>query len=351
MSTNLEPRDQTSVQSQAEEFQSVSDAHIPEETGDHSSTAAEDHLSSTSSINEVKEFQPQNDDQNNGELQRSPSVLQKILSRLSFFNPTLKSKRLGLIRQFVTIYALMITCILAIFSIYWGASYQRNSRLHNLKMLVVIEDDVTVNGVEPVIGNTLKLVLQQDDVKAVGNWEVQNITEFNEIAKAHNNTIKEEVTRQIHHQLYWDSIYVSKNASANFKDYIENPNSQVNASELIYTIYETGRDFLNMRSYVIPGVDKVEAVWRSSQSNLLSLFNESANFNYDQLEKLLAPITFTTEDKRPFTDSVLVAPSQVGLIYIIILTFFQVNMFGEVHQEVSKFNLKHKHYVAYRLLT
>lgn len=282
------------------------------------------------------------------ELKKTPSVLQRIHSRLSIFHPKLKQERYRIIKKFASIYLIMLACILGIFSIYWGSFYKRNTRLKNLKMLVVIDDNDSFSGNQPLIGDTLRQVLNTTEAKALGNWQIQNINTFYEQADKHNNTIQEEIERQIHHQLYWSSIYVSKNASGKYYDYIMN-DVKLNISTLIESIYETGRDFTNMNSYVIPSVGKIEQMWLQQQKAVSDLFKNSDNFTFQQVQKLNQPIVISMRDRIPANDPVLIAPSQVGLIYIIILTFFQVNMFGDVHQQVAKLNLKHHHYVLYRL--
>ncbi|CAH6720185.1 nitrosoguanidine resistance protein Sng1p [[Candida] jaroonii] len=309
------------------------------------------HESETDSLNiEVQKFEPEEAlPEEHHELSRTPSMLERISTRLSFFNPHLKNERTNLVRQYLTIYLLMFVAILGIFSIYWGSSYRRQTRYPNLKMLVVIEDDESFGGHDPIIGDTIRNILNTPQAQQLGGWKIQNTTEFRQEAEKHNNTVFEEVERQIHHQLYWSSIYVAKNATGQYYDYIMNEDSTTNLSSLIVSVYETGRDFLNMNSYVTPNVAKIGSMWLRSQNNLSELFSDET-FNVQQATKLSTPIAFTLDDKRPFTDPVLVAPSQVGLIYIIILTFFQVNLFGEVNQKVAKLNLKPSHFVIYRLL-
>lgn len=340
-----------------ESFHSTNDEHpiindhsnideLPNSKSDSSSVRSE-------TSHDIKQFHPEpmaEDEENNTGLQRQPSVLKRISSRVSFFNTSLLSHRKKLVRSFLTIYVMMAISILGIFSIYWGSYYQRSSRLPNLKMLVVIEDVEVPGQAPPVIGDTIREIVQSPKAKSIGGWDIQNSTVFKQEAEANGNTVEEEVTMRIHHQLYWASIYVRESASENYRQYIEENNSDVNITTLIDSIYETGRDFLNMRSYVMPQIEAIEKMWLSKQSQVTKVLT-SDSYSMDQVQKLNQPLTFNYVDKIPFQDPVLVAPSQVGLIYIIIITFFQVNMFGDIHQQVGKLKLKHTHYVLYRLLS
>ena len=55
-------------------------------------------------------------------------------------------------------------------------------------------------------------------------------------------------------------------------------------------------------------------------------------------------------DNRAFTDSTLMGPMQVGLIYCVLLTFFQLSLFGPVHGMITPL-LKPVHIIIYRLVS
>lgn len=291
------------------------------------------------------------------QLSRTQTLIQKMTTRLSFFNEKLGGQRRTLLLKFLMVYAIMGFCILGIFSIYWGSMYKREYRSKNLRMLVVIEDDAVVNGIAPAIGNTVKAVLATSSAKSLGNWLIQNVTEFNQMAQSHGNNIYEEVQRQVHHQKYWASIYVPKNASAQLYDAIVTGDTSYNVSyNSVIAYYETGRDFLSMAQYVTPNVQKVKLMFLSHQQNLTSTLLSSANLSEvfsNPLALLVAatPLEWTLVDGREFKDPVLVAPSQVGLIYMIIITFFAFNFFSEIHQSVAKMGVKVMHLILYRLLS
>lgn len=293
-------------------------------------------------------------------ISRRQSLIERVQSRLSFFNHSLKEQRLRLGIKFLFIYVLMGVLTLGIFSIYWGASYKRNDRVKNFDMLVVMGDTETIDGVDPVIGNTLTQVLESPTAKRYGTWHIRSYQDILELGKHHNNnSVEQEIARIIHHQKYWSSIYVKPNASYNLLEAIQQGNSGYNVTNnTIVLIYETGRDFLNMAQYVHPSLLAVEKMWLASQANVsLALFKHMDNASdvladASSLKLATTPLTFSYHDLIPYTNPVLVAPNQVGLIYMIILTFFQVGFFSDVHMVVEqKFNLRRKHYIGYRLLS
>lgn len=300
--------------------------------------------------------QPQ-EDQNVEQLSRTQTLIRKMTTRMSFFNEKLSHDRKHLLLKFLMVYAIMGFFILGIFSIYWGSMYKREFRSKNLRMLVVIEDDTTVNGIAPAIGDAMKTVLATTSAQSLGKWLIQNTTEFNEVAKSHGNTVYEEIQRQVHHQEYWASIYVPQNASANLYEAIVTGNTTYNVLlNSVVAYYETGRDFLSMAQYVTPNVQKVQLMFLRHQQNITTEILQGADYsevfgNENSLSVAATPLEWVFVDGRPFRDPVLVAPSQVGLIYMIIITFFAFNFFSEIHQSVAKMGVKVVHLVLYRLLS
>lgn len=291
---------------------------------------------------------------------RRLSILERVQSRYSFFHENLSKQRKRVGLKYLFIYLLMSTLILGIFSIYWGSFYQRNSRLKNLNMLVVIEDDHVVDGIEPIIGNTIRQILDTNEAKYYGKWHIFNQSEIQEQADKHSNDVEAEIQRLIHHQKYWSSIYVKPEASYNLYKAISDGDSSYNVTNnTIFSYYETGRDFLSMDLYVLPSIKVIELMWLKKLANVsLSITNnlsssEKADVLSDSnsLELMSTPMTFTYIDRIPYTDPVLTAPSQVGLIYMIIITFFQVNFFMDVHKGVADLKIKPVHFVSYRVLS
>lgn len=291
------------------------------------------------------------------ELERTPTLLQRVQTQLSFFNDRLKDSRKKLVIKYLSIYALMGFLILGIFSIYWGSAYQRDDRYHRLRMLVVIEDTQTVNGTEPAVGNSLRSLFESPQASKYGGWLIQNNTKFGETAESHGNSIWQEVQRQVHHEEYWAGIYVRANASNDLKNAIVAGDTSYNVSaETIRVYYETGRDMMSMNSYVTSNVQHMSIQFAANTSHviteLLSDVDKSSVFsNPGSLEVAATPLQFHMEDGRPWTDPTLFAPSQVGLIYVIILTFFAFNFFNDIHLSVARLGIKPLHLVLYRALS
>ncbi|GEQ68645.1 hypothetical protein JCM33374_g2313 [Metschnikowia sp. JCM 33374] len=305
---------------------------------------------------EALDVAPEDIDEEKLGVQGSQSSLRRVQTSFSFFNERLSGQRKRIVVNTVLIYALMGACILGVFSIYWGSSYQRQTRFPNLRMLVVIEDDVAVNGTDPVIGNAMRQLLQTPAARELGNWMVQNTTEFRKLAADHGHDVFSEIQHQVHRQNYWTSIYVKPNATVNLRNAIINADSAYNVSyNSIVSFYETGRDMNSMTQYVTPHTQAIGRMFLGQQAHivesLLGGVNTSQVFaNIDAVRVATTPLAFTFIDARPLTDDVLVAPLQVGLIYMIIVTFFGFNFFGDLHREVIRSRVKKWHLLTYRVV-
>lgn len=296
-------------------------------------------------------------DYNREPLSRSQSVVQRIQTSYSFFNEKLKSQRKSLLYQTIQNYTVIGVLVLAIFSIYWGSNFQRSTRYKDLRMLVVIDDDEVVNGTQPAIGDAMREFLSSPKALAYGGWEIQNMSEFRQLAASNGHDVEAEIIRQIHHQRYWLSIYVKANATYNLKQAIINGDTSYNVSyNSMLSYYETGRDLMAMNTYVTLNVQKINSEFLRKQHNISEVMFRDEDVgliftNIRSVQVASTPLDMTFIDMRPVTNSVLVAPSQVGFIYMIIVTFFAFNFFADVHKGVAALGVKQTQLVLYRVLS
>lgn len=289
------------------------------------------------------------------QIKRTETILLRVQTKLSFFNERIKDERTGIFLQTIKIYLIMGVFVLAVFSIYWGSYFDRPSRFKNLRMLVVIADDQPVNGMQPYIGESLRSVLQTPEAKFLGKWHIQNNTEFAEIAAKNGRTLFEEVQQQVFDQHYWASIYVRPNATYNLFQAIEQGNTSYNVSyNSVVAYFETGRDIITMGTYISPNLAKINAMFLQTQSSIIESMmvgkNTSEIFNsINSVKVASSSLEFFNFDGIPFTDPVIIAPAQVGLIYMVILTFFSFNFFSTVYPRTAKMNLKKHHLLLYRI--
>ncbi|XP_003867604.2 Sng1 protein, partial [Candida orthopsilosis Co 90-125] len=103
------------------------------------------------------------------EKHQEPTIQQLTPSQhVSFFSKEYKPHRMQIHKRFALINLLMATLILTALAIYWGAFYEISDKIKDLKILVVIGDENTIDGVSPVFGNAMEEILQRPQAKASG---------------------------------------------------------------------------------------------------------------------------------------------------------------------------------------
>ncbi|CCH43152.1 Nitrosoguanidine resistance protein SNG1 [Wickerhamomyces ciferrii] len=239
----------------------------------------------------------------------------KNLGKFNWWDSDFKKQRLKIYGTFLTNFLVLSIILIIVLSIYFGSYYKRESRFKNFRFLVVNQDS-SVNGTQPVIGGTLQKVLENPQIANIGRWISTN-----------ESLSRDDIIQKIHDQDYWAAIYVRPNISYDLHTAIQTNNTDFNVTEgLVEFIYETGRDLLTMQSYI-------SSILRSVESGFIKGFPSSYPVILQQLDDPVNAIEFLSQsiaikyyDHVPVTNSVLVAPLQLGLTYLVIFAFFQFIM-------------------------
>lgn len=262
-----------------------------------------------------------------------------------FLSPSLKHQRKKVLYRFLLTNFVLASFIITVLSIYWGATYRESHFLHKVNILTVIQDD-------PVdITPNLTQVLSSIVTEVPGTWHLYNSSEYQKKRNIDRAEIDKEILNQVHSQDFWMSLNVKPNATNSlYQSLLSSSERPFNFSSYFQVIYESGRDPNSMRSTILPCMQQLEGLYRhyvvtqylprilrgvnstSVQTNLISASN--VNFDY--------------WDYRPFYNPAVLSPLQVGLIYCLILTFFQLGLYGPLHREMAQL-LKPKSMIIYRI--
>lgn len=306
---------------------------------------------------EILAYRGEDQEAENG-LQRQLTFLERCQTRLSFFNSNMRPVRHHIVSRFIMIYIVMAVLMLSFFSIYWGSMFHKNDHQRYLRMLVLIEDTETIDGIPPIFGDQLQSVLATPQAKKIGEWHIYTPENFTSIEPKHSNSRSEAVEKLIHDQLYWAALNVKPNATYElYKAVVAANKSYIAGNETWRNVYETGRDYVSVPAYVVKNCQAIQGMMLANQLSMTkSLFDairnkgeDASKVMEDGWEVISQPLTFESYDQRPVTDSTVLAPAQVGLIYMVLVTFFQFNMFQELHTTVGKSGLKPRHNLIYRL--
>ncbi|CAI6529740.1 AIS_HP2_G0020670.mRNA.1.CDS.1 [Saccharomyces cerevisiae] len=270
------------------------------------------------------------------------------------FSPRLRKQRKKILLTFVT-NNFFIACIcISIISIYWGACYDTKRYFHKVNNVVVLQDvpsNSSVQSISAIIPTLLASI--------PGTWHIYNASSFNgKFGSRNSDEIDEKVVDLIYDEKYWLALNVKPNATDSLYNSLtsRDANSQFNSSDFFESLFESGRDPSSVKSTILPLMQQLETRFQkyyvreylpSLMSNVTSNDNDASvnPENWASAGQLL----FSYNDHRPFTDRIVMAPLQVGLIYCIILTVLQLALYGKLHGEIAKV-LRPKHILIYRLL-
>ncbi|EMG46188.1 hypothetical protein G210_3573 [Candida maltosa Xu316] len=268
----------------------------------------------------------------------------------SFFSSKFASQRKQLALKFAMNYIIMAVGILGIFSIYWGSFFNIDGRVKNMRNLVVIEDDVTIDGIPPVFGQTLVDVLTSPDGSSRGDWNIYNVTEFKKMADKNNRTVLEEISSQIHNELYWTSLYIPANATYNYYNAVMERNADYNISgNGVIAIYESARHSFGMSIWGIPALQRVERLWLLTQRTMAGkIFGNTTMNATAQFELISTPLQFLIVDNVQYNLSIYVGPFHDGVIYLTIVSLFALEFFGASYVAVAQSGIKRMHFLLFR---
>lgn len=269
--------------------------------------------------------------------------------RVSMFDPSVKQLRIKVAVKFIMVWFIIGCLITASFSLYWGSLYNRQSHLVKVKMLVVIEDDY-MTGVNQTIGEAYMDIINTS-LKHKGDWTILNGTqEIDEFFGPYTN-LTAEIIERVHHREYWTATHVSANATLGLLNYYKG--ELATKPMQVQYVYESGRDPTGM-STILAVIEELTQLFESTVfptllSELLSMLSSEQLLTFMSASTVSVNPYFGELDYRPFYNSILLAPLQVGLIFLLISSFILFNFFGQVHAILLP-HVKIPHYMLYRFL-
>lgn len=256
-------------------------------------------------------------------------------------------------------YFILIVAMLLLLSIYWGSYYKRPDRYNTVHYPVYIADEgVPEENIPNVIGQIVEYFFTNvSTLDQIGSFDIQNMTEFTELAASHNITVEEEVYRQVYHEKAYAAIVVHRNATRLYFENLQGEGS-LPKDTLMEIVLETGRDYNTMVTLVLPLMQNVNKVFRRyiSQTSLWTILTE--NLDDEQLTGLIAQSpdlltsipTFRIYDMRPIPAVIYQAPLVLGVLYLCVFAFFQFLFTVPLNAKVAM-RIKGFKFIIYKFFT
>lgn len=264
----------------------------------------------------------------------------------SFFQ-SLRGDRRRILQYYARCYVIAIVVILALIGIYWGSIYRREDRFTKMKIAVVNwdgrdSDYLSANSLKPYVGNSVVNNLPS----GVLGWEVRSDLV---------NSTFQDIRSLVHERYYWGAIVIKQNATESLHKALSSADPEGELTGIVEAIYEQATDLTATGSYLVPGFQTLKDIYeRSVQSEvyapLLTTLNSTQMTSLiNHASNLLSPAShFVINDYLPCQSLTLLAPMQIGLMFMLIVSFFQFGLFISVHGSIARKIRRHQ-YILYRI--
>ncbi|EHN01688.1 YJR015W-like protein [Saccharomyces cerevisiae x Saccharomyces kudriavzevii VIN7] len=266
----------------------------------------------------------------------------------SFFSPKLQGQRKKVFLKFIFTNCLLAIICFTMFVLFWGALYNTSKYLHKVKLLAVIQESplVTLYNNNSIVVPSISFALPTFISKVPCDWEIHSTSSFQtKYNVSTSQQINDKVIDLIYGEKYWFAINIKPNATETlFESLINDTAPLFNSTLFNQVVYESGRDPTNLKSTILPVAQQIEEHYETfyTLDYLPALMNNiTQKYHYtltSNVRHVAAAGKYNYEyyDHRPFTERILLAPTQIGVVYCLLLTFFQFLLYGPLHVEMAK---------------
>ncbi|KAH6904061.1 hypothetical protein BKA70DRAFT_1509496, partial [Coprinopsis sp. MPI-PUGE-AT-0042] len=206
--------------------------------------------------------------------------------------------------------ALVIGVVFVVFPIFWGALVKLPA--HALQGIVVDFD-------QGIVGLNVTLGLLDKSSRSC---------EWSYVAAANFPGGPASVAQAIRDEEAWVAIAINADASQNLNAALLNPRQDYNGSSAITVFANEARQETAFRNFVLPQVvaalDSVTAGFAIQLAQQVSNNGNIATILSTSPQTIVQPVYYTINNLLPFHQPVATASTFVGLIYLLILSFFVV---------------------------
>ena len=230
--------------------------------------------------------------------------------------------------------------IVGVLSIYWGALFRAEQNLHRLKVYVVDFDGraapYNTSAIQPIVGPAIAELARKlvDSSEPNLGYEVMqpDVFDYDPI----------QVRQAVYNWDAWAAIVINPNASAMLHSAVNNGNTSYDPLGACQLVYLDSRDDTNWYDFMAPlitafmteatsmvGGEWTRQVLQSAGNNATLLRNAAS------VPQALSPaIGFSQYNLRPFYPYQAIPAVSIGLIYLIIVSFFSFSFYLPIHLKV-----------------
>ncbi|KAL2801927.1 hypothetical protein BJX63DRAFT_416204 [Aspergillus granulosus] len=268
------------------------------------------------------------------------------LKPVGFFDPSLSKTRKSVFLQWARTVLMLCVFILSVLSLYWAIQFRVEAKLHNLKVWVVDFDDSSDAVVGPAVTDLAQSIIDSD-TQSVG-YVIKQPTDF------HNDPVA--VRQAVYDEHCYAAIIVNANATTSLRAAVNGDNDAYDPSDAAQFVIISARDQTTYTSYITPALNAFQLQLRSEFGPqwVSNLAQESVNLSRAAPQALNPAVGFETLDLRPFSRAVTTPAVTIGLIYLIIIAFFNFPFLMPIHAQFIKGDhppLKIQQWLIWRILS
>ncbi|KAK9484658.1 hypothetical protein V1527DRAFT_185770 [Lipomyces starkeyi] len=262
--------------------------------------------------------------------------------RLGFCSKYFEQMRWNALKTFGISILVMGTLLIGIHSIFWGSLFQRQKYLNRVNFFLVNFD----SNADSILSSTFLSSASRYAI-AAGSATVQDET------SVYANGNIDAVYNDVVEQKNWGAFVVLPNATAKLIAALKEPSGAAGYdSDLVQFVYAQARDPSAYDS-LMPWIFGLSASFTSElSSEILRLTMNNSDYSASNIINqapylLSSPATVLLTNIRPMDNPVTGAIMQLGLVHLIIISFFQFDFFQQVHKSFFPY-LKRRHFLVYR---
>jgi len=292
----------------------------------HSQPNRDDSRATTPNESSPDRYRPSRDQRDDENPQGEPKPV-------GFWDHSLAHVRMAIFRKWAVTTLILATFILTILSLYWGVLYGLEDKISRLTVAVVSFDGQGITPhVEPIIGQAVTGAAAQRAMMSYGvlGYRVQDPTEYSNDPFA--------VRQAVYDEHAWAAIIVNANASALLQQAVAEGNQSYDPLGAMQVIYIQARDESTYNNYILPQLDQfmTDIQAKFGQQWISQVLSNSSldSATYSRAPQALNPaIGASTFNLRPFAPPQATPAVSIGLIYLIIISFFTFSFYLPIHQQ------------------
>ncbi|KAJ5110426.1 hypothetical protein N7532_000961 [Penicillium argentinense] len=274
---------------------------------------------------------------------------------VGFFDPALSAVRRRVFIQWSRTVFILCVFVLAVLSLFWGSQYSTEANYRALSVWVV-DFDGTVDPyriddpiVGPVVTNVTSSFINSPALHL--GYEIKSPAEFDNDPWA--------VRQAVYDEHAYAAVIVNANATSLLRAALTDRNYTYDPTGVIQSVIISARDEKTYYAYVLPDLAILQTAvlmeFGPRWAREITSTSSSTNLSQTPPQAINPAIGFNDIDLRPFTPAVAGPSMTIGLIYLIIIAFFNYPFLMGIHAHFMKPDghppLKVPHWIIWRILS